>query len=87
MPSGKRQYSGWFFFCGVLVEKAQGEVEVDGVSYYVRGPGDMPAPNEMFEPHPLALEFTIELPWVLLGENPDELYGPPVKNSNIGATT
>ena len=84
LPSGKRQYSGWFFFCGVLVTDSKEEVARDGITYYVRGPGDMPAPGSMFEPHPLALEFTIEIPWVLLGEDPEELYGAATKSSNIG---
>lgn len=76
LRSGKRQYSGWFFLCGTLERNGKG-VELDnGASYYVRGPGNMPAPDTAFEPHPLALEFTIEIPWVLADEDADKLYGP-----------
>jgi hypothetical protein len=79
MPSGKRQYGGWFFFGGILLESGEQNKTEDGISYFVTGPGKMPSPipRDAFGPNPLALDFTIEIPWVLLDEDPDEPYGPP----------
>lgn len=81
MPSGKRQYGGWFFFSGILLEPDEQNKTKDGISYFVVGPGKMPSPSpqDAFGPNRLALDFTIEIPWVLLDEDPDELYGVPAK--------
>jgi hypothetical protein len=88
MPSGKRQYGGWFFFSGILLEAGEKATITDGVSYFIIGPGKMPSPypRDSFGQNSLALDFTIEIPWVLLDEDPDELYGPPAKNSDNGAS-
>jgi hypothetical protein len=71
-PSGKRLYGGWFFFCGELLEAGEQRVESDGIAYWVRGPGKMPAPGRHFGGEPLALEFQTEISWVLANEDPDE---------------
>ena len=83
-PSGNRQYDGWFFFCGTLLEAGELLVNKDGIDYFVSGPGGMPSPSprDAFGPTPLALEFTIEIPWVLLNENPDDAYRPTAKKQH-----
>ena len=81
MPSGKRQYGGWFFLSGLLLEAGELRVTKDGIDYFVIGPGRMPSPHprDAFGPNPLALDFTIEIPWVLLNEDPHEAYRPAAK--------
>ena len=71
---GKRLYGGWFFFCGEIIEAGDKQYSQDGVSYFIKGPSDMPSPypRDRFGPHPLALDFSIEIPWVLSAdEDPD----------------
>jgi hypothetical protein len=81
MPSGKRHYGGWFFFSGILLQSGELRQSEDGIDYFVIGPGRMPrpSPRDAFGPNPLALDFTIEIPWVLLNEDPDEAYRPAAK--------
>ena len=52
-----------------------------GISYFVIGPGRMPSPNprDAFGEHPLALDFTTEIPWVL-DEDPEANYRPAAKS-------
>ena len=72
--NGKRLYGGWFFFCGEIIEEAEKQQTLDGVSYFVKGPGNMPSPfpRDRFGSNPLALDFSIEIPWVLSAdEDPD----------------
>jgi hypothetical protein len=75
-PSGKRLYGGWFFLCGQLAKRGEAQASIDGISYWLQGPGDMPSPSpsDAFDPDPLALNFTLEVPWVLTGEDPEEPY-------------
>ena len=77
---GKRRYGGWFFFCGELLESGEKLTTQDGISYFVIGPGRMPSPNprDAFGEHPLALDFTTEIPWVL-DEDPVANYRPAAK--------
>jgi hypothetical protein len=84
MPSGNRRYDGWFFFSGTLLEVGERRVSRDGVDYFVIGPGRMPSPHprDAFGANPLALDFTLEIPWILLNENPDDGYRPAAKKQD-----
>ncbi len=78
--SGLRLYGGWFFFCGELIEAGERQTSEDGISFFVIGPGRMPSPypRDAFGPHPLALDFYLEIPWVLPdSEDPETtIYSP-----------
>jgi hypothetical protein len=75
-PSCRHLYGGWFFLCGQLAKRGEAQASIDGISYWIQGPGEMPSPSpaHAFDPNPLALNFTVEVPWILAGEDPEEPY-------------
>lgn len=62
---GKRNYGGWLFFTGQIVEPGERQVQHDGIEYWISGGRQLPAPNGEFGLDLLAINFTTRIPWVL----------------------
>jgi len=63
--NGKRLYGGWFFFTGQMIETGERQVEQDGIKYWIQPGKNLPRPNGEFGFDLLAVDFTLQVPWVL----------------------
>jgi hypothetical protein len=65
---GKRNYGGWFFFCGQILDVGDARFADSGVEYWIASGRNLPAPSGDFGLDLLAVDFVMTAPWVLSEE-------------------